>query len=166
MVGLACTDSPASLGTSYMQFCQQNPEDSPLSARKQNPDTFISTAESVWEYKEEPKSVLASVKELFSAPTTAKTDKDREVAAAQAFAELPNTIHSFKNIMEAMAAALDNTNASIGHLTNTVTEFANKQNEVETSLKTVQDSLDNTPDTNYTQRPAATGSSDYVKSDC
>lgn len=166
MVGLACTDSPASLGTSYMQFCQQNPDDSPLSARKQNPDTFISTAESVWEYKEEPKSVLASVKELFAAPTTAKTEKDREVAAAQAFAELPNTIHSFKNIMEAMAAALDNTNASIGNLTNTVTEFANKQNEVETSLKTVQDSLDNTPDTNYTQRPAATGSSDYVKSDC
>lgn len=75
MVGLACTDSPASLGTSYMQFCQQNPDDSPLSARKQNPDTFISTAESVWEYKDEPKSVLASVKELFAAPTATKAEK-------------------------------------------------------------------------------------------
>ena len=75
MVGLACTDSPASLGTSYMQFCQQNPDDSPLSARKQNPDTFISTAESVWEYKDEPKSVLASVKELFAAPTATKAKK-------------------------------------------------------------------------------------------
>lgn len=68
--------------------------------------------------------------------------------------------------MEAMATALDTTNASIGNLTNTVTEFANKQNEVETSLKTVQANLDNTPDDNYTERPAATGSSDYVKSDC
>lgn len=166
MVGLACTDSPASLGTSYMQFCQQNPDDNPLNSRKQNPDTFISTAESVWEYKEEPKSVLASVKELFAAPTPPKTDKDRETAAAQAFAELPNTINSVINVMETMAAALDTTNASIGNLTAIASEFADKQNEVETSLKTVQDNLDNTPDDNYTQRPAATGSSDYVKSDC
>lgn len=166
MVGLACTDSPASLGTSYMKFCQDNPADSPLSARKQNPDTFISTAESVWEYKEEPKSVFASVKELFAAPATAKTDKDKEAANAQAFAQLPATIQTFQEIMQTMATALDTTNASIGNLTNVVTEFADKQNEVETSLKTVQDNLDNTPDDNYTQRPAATGSSDYVKSDC
>ncbi|MGP5406646.1 GPO family capsid scaffolding protein [Psychrobacter celer] len=166
MVGLACTDSPASLGTSYMQFCQQNPDDSPLSARKQNPDTFISTAESVWEYKDEPKSVLASVKELFAAPTAIKAEKSKEVATAEAFADLPSTINSVKQVMEAMATALDTTNASIGNLTNTVTEFANKQNEVETSLKTVQANLDNTPDDNYTERPAATGSSDYVKSDC
>lgn len=166
MVGLACTDSPASLGTSYMKFCQDNPADNPLSARKQNPDTFISTAESVWEYKEEPKSVFASVKELFAAPTTAKTDKDRESAAAQAFADLPNTITGFKEVMQAMASALDKTNASIGNLTATVSSFAEKQDEVETSLKSVQDNLDNTPEDNYTQRPAATGSSDYVKSDC
>lgn len=166
MVGLACTDSPASLGTSYMQFCQQNPEDNPLASRKQNPDTFISTAESVWEYKEEPKSVLATVKELFAASTITKTDKDREAVAAQAFAELPNAIQSFKGVLESMAAALDTTNTSIGNLNNTVTEFANKQSEVEASLKNVQDNLDTTPDTNYTQRPAATGSSDYVKSDC
>jgi hypothetical protein len=65
-----------------------------------------------------------------------------------------------------MATALDTTNASIGNLTSTVSEFAEKQNEVETSLKSVQDNLDNTPEDNYTQRPAATGSSDYVKSDC
>lgn len=166
MVGLACTDSPASLGTSYMQFCQQHPDDSPLAARKQNPNTFISTAESVWEYKEEPKSVFASVKELFAAPTVPKTDKDKENANAQAFAELPATINSFKEVMQAMASALDTTNASIGNLTNTVTEFAEKQSEVETSLKTVQDNLDNTPEDNYAQRPTATGSSDYVKSDC
>lgn len=167
LVGLACTDSPASLGTSYMKFCQDNPDDSPLSARKQNPDTFISTAESVWEYKEEPKSVLASVKELFAAPVTQeKTAKDKETATAQAFADLPNTMSGIKTVMELMAAALDNTNASIGNLTTTITEFAEKQSDVETSLKSVQDNLDNTPDDNYTQRPAATGSSDYVKSDC
>lgn len=166
MVGLACTDSPASLGTSYMQFCQQNPDDSPLSARKQNPDTFISTAESVWEYKDEPKSVLASVKELFAAPTASKAEKGKEVATAEAFADLPNTINSVKQVMESMAAALDATNTSIGNLAITVTEFSEKQNEVETSLKNMQDNLDNTPDDNYTQRPAATGSSDYVKSDC
>lgn len=166
MVGLACTDSPASLGTSYMQFCQQHPDDSPLASRKQNPDTFISTAESVWEYQEEPKSVFAAVKELFAAPAHAKTDKDKEAAAAQAFSQLPTTIKNFQEVMQTMANAIDTTNASIGNLTATVSEFAAKQNEVETSLKSVQDNLDTTPEDNYTQRPAATGSSDYVKSDC
>jgi hypothetical protein len=65
-----------------------------------------------------------------------------------------------------MAAAQDTTNASIGNLTSTITEFAEKQSEVELTIKSVQDNLDNTPEDNYTQRPAATGSSDYVKSDC
>lgn len=166
MVGLACTDSPASLGTSYMKFCQQNPDDSPLSARKQNPDTYISTAESAWEYKEEPKSVFATVKGMFAAPVTPKTDKDKELATAQAFAELPATIKSFQDVMQTMASSIDTINTSIGHLNTTVSDFAEKQNEVETSLKSVQDNLDNTPEDNYTQRPAATGSSDYVKSDC
>lgn len=166
MVGLACTDSPASLGTSYMKFCQDNPDDSPLSARKQNPDTFISTAESVWEYKDEPKSVFASVKELFAAPTSAKTAQNKEAIAAQAFADLPGTVSNIINVMETMAAAQDTTNASIGNLTSIITEFAEKQNEVELTIQSVQDNLDNTPEDNYTQRPAATGSSDYVKSDC
>lgn len=166
MVGLACTDSPASLGTSYMQFCQQNPNDNPLSARKQNPDTFISTADLAWEYKEEPKSVFATVKDMFAAPVTPKTDKDKELATAQAFAQLPDTIKGFQDIMQTMASAIDTINASVGHLNTTVSDFAEKQNEVETSLKSVQNNLDTTPADNYTQRPAATGSSDYVKSDC
>ena len=104
---------------------------------------------------------------MFSAPSTpAKTEKDKEAATAQAFADLPNTIHNFQKVMQAMASSLDTANASIGNLTTTVSSFAEKQNEVESSLKTVQDNLDSTPEDNYTQRPAATGSSDYVKSDC
>ncbi|MGP5210251.1 GPO family capsid scaffolding protein [Psychrobacter alimentarius] len=166
MVGLACTDSPASLGTSYMQFCQQNPNENPLSARKQNPDTYISTAESAWEYKEEPKSVFATVKDMFAAPVTPKTEKDKELATAQAFAQLPDTIKGFQDVMQTMASAIDTINASVGHLNTTVSDFAEKQNEVETSLKNVQNNLDTTPADNYTQRPTATGSSDYVKSDC
>lgn len=166
MVGLACTDSPASLGTSYMQFCQQHPNDNPLTARKQNPDTFISTADCVWEYKEEPKSVFSTVKDMFSAQPVAKANKDTESAAAQAFAELPQTIASFKDILQTMAVAMDTTNASIGNLTQSVSEFHNKQAEIETSLNSVQDNLDNTPEQSYTQRPTATGSDDYIKSDC
>ena len=167
MVGLACTDSPASLGTSYMKFCQQNPDDSPLSARKQNPDTFISTAESVWEYKEEPKSVFATVKDMFTAPASGKTDAEAQTAVtAQALSNLPETIEGFKKVLQIMASSIDTTNTSIGNLTSTIDSFSEKQSEVESSLKTVQDNLDNTPEDNYTQRPTATGSSDYVKSDC
>lgn len=45
LVGIACTDNPSSLGTSYMQFCQTNPAASPLTARKKSATSVFSTAE-------------------------------------------------------------------------------------------------------------------------
>lgn len=43
LLGMAVTDSPASLGTSYLQFCAQNPEQSPL-ARFHTVDGAVFTA--------------------------------------------------------------------------------------------------------------------------
>lgn len=43
LLGMAVTDSPASLGTSYLQFCAQNPESSPL-ARYHSVEGAVFTA--------------------------------------------------------------------------------------------------------------------------
>lgn len=167
LVGLACTDSPASLGTSYMQFCQQHPDDKPLNARKQNPDTYISTAESAWEYKEEPKSVFATVKERLTAAASTKVDPDNKATnAAQALTHLPESLKYLQDAIQVMATAIDTTNTSIAHLTTEIREYGYKQIEIESSLSTVQNTMDNTPEDSYTPRPTATGSSDYIKSDC
>ncbi len=45
LLGLAITDNPASLGTSYLQFCAQNPQASPLAARHTTPGALFTAAE-------------------------------------------------------------------------------------------------------------------------
>ncbi|QDQ87664.1 GPO family capsid scaffolding protein [Alcaligenaceae bacterium SJ-26] len=45
LVGLAVTDSPASLGTDMLAFTQKNPAGSPLTERKQDKDNLFSAAE-------------------------------------------------------------------------------------------------------------------------
>lgn len=44
LVGLAVTDSPASLGTEMLQFCAQLGENSPLAHRKQHPGNLFTAA--------------------------------------------------------------------------------------------------------------------------
>lgn len=44
MVGLAITNTPASLGTEYLQFCAGAGANSPLAARKQKPTNLFSSA--------------------------------------------------------------------------------------------------------------------------
>lgn len=45
LTGLAVTDSPASIGTQMLIFSRQNPEASPLHARKTNPNCLFTAAE-------------------------------------------------------------------------------------------------------------------------
>lgn len=68
LVGLAVTDTPASLGTEMLKFTAQNPDASPLTARKQHPDNVFGEAiETVIEFTTEAPakpSVLAKVREM------------------------------------------------------------------------------------------------------
>lgn len=44
LVGLAVTDTPASLGTELLTFAQQNPAANPLAGRKQSANNLFSAA--------------------------------------------------------------------------------------------------------------------------
>lgn len=72
LVGLAVTDTPASLGTSMLKFSAEQGQNSPLAARKQRPDNLFSAAiETTLDFTEErPEetgaSLLDTVKALFS----------------------------------------------------------------------------------------------------
>ncbi|UAN17371.1 GPO family capsid scaffolding protein [Enterobacter asburiae] len=74
LMGLACTDNPASLGTEMMKFCAQNASASPLAARHTAPECFFTeTLESSLEFaKEEPpasdagKNFFSRVKEMLT----------------------------------------------------------------------------------------------------
>ena len=67
LVGLAVTDSPASLGTEILQFSATNPKASPFTPRKLKPENLFSEAiEAKLEFEEDGPSVAETIKQLFS----------------------------------------------------------------------------------------------------
>ncbi len=73
LVGLAVTDTPASLGTSMLEFSQKSGDSSPIAARKQRPENlFTAAVETRFDFTEETEtedvekhSLLDAVKSLF-----------------------------------------------------------------------------------------------------
>lgn len=166
LMGLACTDSPASLGTSYMTFCQQNPEDNPLCARKTKPDNVISTAEfsASFDAPKPPKvSLFSTLSQLFSENKTDDEQKDDAKAKdlAKTIQELPNALSSLQSGMLALAKSNDDTNKRFDEMLSSQAE----QNKRVTELQTT---MDTTPADGFSARPLATGSdnSDRQKTDC
>lgn len=81
LVGLAVTDSPASLGTEVLAFAQQNPAASPFSTRKQAADNlFSAAAETTFEFdevEEEGAGIAARVRDML-ASFTSRSDKNND----------------------------------------------------------------------------------------
>lgn len=62
LIGIAFTDTPASLGTQIMQFASQNPDANPFTSKKQHKDNLFTAADEITlEFEEE-----SSVGHLFS----------------------------------------------------------------------------------------------------
>lgn len=87
LVGLAVTDTPASLGTEYLTFCA-GATHNPLADRKQKPENLVSEAvEANLEFTAEPEkgAWLEKFKAMF---TKAKTDNDGKFAEHEKAMEL------------------------------------------------------------------------------
>lgn len=96
-VGMAITDSPASIGTEMLKFARENPEASPFTARKLNPQNlFSSTAliedlefvdavepgEAVTETVKagEKKSLLESIRAIFSRQAVERVETNDQLS--------------------------------------------------------------------------------------
>ncbi|HZS79838.1 MAG TPA: GPO family capsid scaffolding protein [Herbaspirillum sp.] len=80
LVGLAVTDSPASLGTEVLQFSAKNPEASPFQSRKMRPENLFSAAvETEIEFVEvkDQKTFIQKMKDIV-AKLNRKDDEDAE----------------------------------------------------------------------------------------
>lgn len=176
LVGLAVTDSPASLGTEMLQFAASQGDKNPLLARKQDPaNLFTAAIEADLQIEEapavnaDPTGVFASIKAFF--------DGMGKPAAQQQSQEEP------KNPPEPVAPAADAASfAAIGALmtqmATSVTELATSTkasiDKLTTDVKSVSDKLEaipaTTPGSNpqgFTQRPLATGGNvNAARTDC
>lgn len=160
LVGMALTDSPASLGTEALQFSAQH---GTLTNRKQHADNLFTAAEAVSiEFDEQPaedktaglfsrvQSILGLVKKNAASNDQSITELTQ---AVEALAD-----HS-KGQADQVAALSENQTGTAEQLTKLQTEHA----ELLASFNALKDQLEQQPSFSQTQRPAATGGDATLK---
>lgn len=142
LVGLAVTDSPASLGTEMLQFAS-TAKVNPLADRKQNPDNIFTASQEVsleFEEVSEPKSftgdLVEKVKNLFK-----KTEQQQQ-QSQQSFSESEQAI---------MAIAEQTASQGEAH-----SQLLEKHNQLEAEFKDFKSKLDKEPQ--FTPRPESNDS--------
>ncbi|SEK13006.1 GPO family capsid scaffolding protein [Paraburkholderia diazotrophica] len=158
LIGLAVTDSPASLGTEILSFAAQNPAASPFAGRKVSPTNLFTVAdETVIEFEETAQpavlpALLSRVKELLTGASKKQAADDTRFAdVAQA--------------CEALATHGNEQAASIAALTKQVAELSAAREADRKAFDELQLQLSKTE--SGVQRPASTGSAGgTVTTDC
>lgn len=147
LVGLAVTDSPASLGTEMLQFSAQHHQ---LNARKLKEDNIFTAAiETTLEFEDqepEKPSLFARITAMFSKKE--RTDAERFADVDSAVLLLSDHVKEISEKMTALFAENMALKANIDALKTETTDFSNKFAELEKQ-----------PAQNYTARPKATGES-------
>ena len=157
LIGLAVTDSPASLGTEILSFAAQNPNASPFTGRKVSPtNLFTVAAETVIEFEETPEpstpSLFARVIELLGIA------KEKGAKDDTRFADVTQAV-------EAIAAHGNDQAATLAALQETVAELTaagERDREAFAELRTQLSTTGN----GQPLRPAATGANADIKTDC
>jgi len=172
LVGLAVTDSPASLGTEMLQFAAQLVQagkESPLAARKQDKANLFSAAQEITlefaeEQQEQNTGLLASIKAALdkftaaapapaappvapAAPAEPKAEPDAQFAA------------QFATLGEAMTAMVSGIEALSKSTGEQITRLS-------AELGTLKETVEKIPAPGFTQRPLSTGGSGSIKTDC
>lgn len=173
LVGLGVTDSPASLGTSILQFAAKNPASNPLAGRKQSPENlFSSLLETTLNFDEDAKPTDDTAKALqgFAAFFRSLLPSQPQAAAPQPpqVATAPVDVAAATQAFNALEAAIKKTT---GDLADAVTKVRTEMEEFKknaataTELAELRAQLDKTPG-NHSQRPPAAGGNGRVKTDC
>lgn len=173
LVGLAVTDTPASLGTEMLQFAA-NATTNPLASRKQSPNNLFTAAQPITiELEDTPTmstadqtSLLDQIKALFSAKPTDPPPAPADPAASTSAAvlEIGNQV---KAALEGFSSQLATGNKAASDQIASLTTKLEESSKAFGDLKTAHDKLqsdftalaaklDATPG-NDKGRPAATG---------
>lgn len=161
LMGLGVTDSPASLGTEILAFAAQNPDASPFTTRKQAPGNLFTRAEeSLIEFEEveddDKPSLFARVKELFAQKRT--SDNER-------FADVHQAVEEIATATASAVEAAEQGTADIAELGDKFAALEKTLGETATTVADLKLKLDHTDDSSG-HRPAATGNSAAVVTDC
>jgi hypothetical protein len=168
LVGLAVTDTPASLGTDALAFCAQHPEEpNPIAGRKQRPENLFTSALPVeLDFTEESTTEPESVSLL-----------KKLITAVQNLTSKPAPVALSAQQSEAELAPIDF--AKLDGLATSLADFAKKYSEDQAaqakqitelqaqlkSLEAFKEQVSNT-DAGTSQRTLATGGKGEIRTDC
>jgi hypothetical protein len=171
LVGLAVTDSPASLGTEMLQFAASQGDKSPLRARKLDPANLFSVAEEfqleLADETDDPATGLIGKIAAFFDGLTARQQVEpapAPVPAPAAPAAQPGAdATAFTALAQAMSQA-------VTELATSFQTFAQASGQraavIEGQVAEIAATLERTPATAFTQRQPATGGDNRVRTDC
>ncbi|MGF7149449.1 hypothetical protein FHS96_003100 [Sphingomonas zeicaulis] len=163
LVGLAITDSPASLGTEMLEFAASQGDKSPLAARKQNPGNHFSVAEEIELVFEDAPAVTPSESAgLFAAATEFFKQFTGGKAPEVVTPPVPVAPQVPANDNDARFAALGQAMEKVVEGFNAFSiEIAGKFDGLSTKLTALESSIDDTPERggSQTRKPAAGGTS-------
>jgi hypothetical protein len=164
LVGLAVTDSPASLGTSILSFAAQNPKDSPFAHRKLKADNLFTAAvdEVVIELEEvaaPAPSVFKKVGELIG------LFKSKGAADDSRFADMSQAVEALATFSSEQAAIATNQQQTVVQLTTQVGEMKAAAEKDRAAFAALKQELSTTGN-GQPPRPAATGGAGTVATDC
>lgn len=157
LIGLAVTDSPASLGTEMLQFAA-NAKVNPLADKKQRPENLFTAAQEVtleFEEVKEPQSysagLLDKVKKLFS------KQEQTEKKSAESFSEQEQAIVE-------IAQETANQGQAVSKLENDFNTLNTEHEQLKKDFNELKSKLDSEPDTD--PRPKSGNSNFNEVVDC
>ena len=154
LIGLAITDSPASLGTEMLEFAA-SAKHNPLADKKQRPENLFSAAHEVTLEFEDGQTLVEKVRALFTAEKTDRSAKDSEIAEA-----LEVLAHELADVKTQFNALQKPDPTALTQLQEQLTSTKNE-------LDDLKQQLSETPNTQFKKRPAATGgNSSAIVTDC
>ncbi|WP_062784975.1 GPO family capsid scaffolding protein [Novosphingobium capsulatum] len=166
LVGLAVTDSPASLGTEMLQFAAAQGDKSPLRARKLDPANLFSVAEEfqleLADETDDPATGLIGKIAAFFDGLTARQVEPPPAPAAPAVQPGADAT-AFTALTQAMSQA-------VTELATSFQAFAQASSQraaaLEGQVAEIAATLERTPATAFAQRQPATGGDNRVRTDC
>jgi hypothetical protein len=165
LVGLAVTDSPASLGTEMLQFAAGQKDKNPLADRKQKPENLFSAAvETGMEFTDES-TLVDRLKELFS---SSKKQQDKQDDTNKDFSDAVLIIGAEVSSLYATVASLQEEFSKLkpAEESEGFTELKGTLETLETNFNELKEKLEKEPGSQFKQRPPAAGGEGRIKTDC
>lgn len=165
LVGLAVTDSPASLGTERLAFAAQHPEANLFQGRKQQPDNLYSAAsEAALEFEEVIAEPSAADK-LFALLTglikgqPGATKPEPNTTAPEQFSAINEALTVVANHLKAQGE-------QFAELQRKVNEQQSHYQKLQADHTALTQQLSSTSDPTQTTRPLVTGAAGNAATDC